>query len=158
MKTKRIVFFFLYFLCISFMAEANPISGYPFDSAMMREMHFICRMLFGNLFIGIVEGFLLGEVFHLDKIRCILLMIVANYFSAWMGWSVLGRNAMSGMGIAVTTYLLALLWEFPFVAFLFVRDKAWFSKAIRGSLLVQTASYACILLWYGLTILPDPVV
>ena len=42
------------------------------------------HLIFGNLLIGIFEGILLAKIFHLSKLKCIGLLILANYFSAWV--------------------------------------------------------------------------
>jgi hypothetical protein len=47
-------------------------------------------------------------------------------------------------------YLLTIVLEFPFVALAFYRDPSWWRKSIRGSLVIQTASYALLFGWYWL--------
>lgn len=118
------------------------------------------HLLVGNLVIGVLEGILLAEIFGASTKKCIALLILANYFSAWVGLSIahpMARDLPMTLHSAwpllwlmvAVTYVLTLILEFPFVAFAFRRDPAWRRKSIRGSLLIQTASYAVLLIWYS---------
>jgi hypothetical protein len=110
------------------------------------------HMLFGNALLGVFEGWLLGKVFDLRQKRCMGLLILANYFSAWLGMFIVDAlrasqavdiyNALQmSLALIFVTYLLTLFLEWPFVAFCFRRTPQWFAKSIKGSLLVQTVSY-----------------
>lgn len=113
------------------------------------------HMLFGNAIIGVFEGWLLAKVFDLRPTRCMGLMVLANYFSAWLGLCIVDAlarpqsvdiyNALRvSMTLILTTYLLTLLLEWPFVALCVRRSPQWLGRSIRGSLLVQTVSYVLL--------------
>lgn len=128
------------------------------DTALMMASY--THLMIGNFFIGFFEGLLLALVFGLKKWRTIGLFILANYFSAWIGawithsrlvreWPIDVNNAWTFFWVMVViTYTLTLVLEFPFVSFALRRDSQWRRNAIRGSLIIQTASYALIFGWY----------
>lgn len=153
MKQKRHMAAVLLLLAGPSLAQAN--AGTPMMLAT--GVH----LLFGNLIIGLIEGLLLAKVFGVSMWRCIGLLIVANYFSAWCGlFGMQGIAHVLPMGLhsgwlllwllVVITYMLTLLLEFSFVAFAFRGDPSWRRKSIRGSLLIQTVSYAILFGWYWL--------
>lgn len=43
------------------------------------------HMVFGNALLGLLEGWLLAKAFSLRRGRCVALMVLANYSSAWLG-------------------------------------------------------------------------
>lgn len=120
----------------------------------------ILHLLLGNLFIGLLEGFLLAKLFNVSRKRAVELLILANYFSAWMGGilvvggisSLIPMDLNNAWGLfwllVVLTYVITLLFEFPFVAFVFRGDPLWRKKAVRGSLVIQTLSYTILFGWY----------
>jgi len=119
------------------------------------------HLVFGNLIIGLIEGLLLAKVFGRSTRKCVGLLILANYFSAWLGTFLIQPMAHSlpmdlrsawplfWLMVAVT-YALTLVLEFPFVALAFRGDPSWRRKSIRGSFLIQTVSYAILFGWYSL--------
>jgi hypothetical protein len=48
----------------------------------------------------------------------------------------------------IMSYAITLIFEFPFVALIFSGNKKWLRKAIIGSLIIQTVSYALLFGWY----------
>lgn len=144
----------LTFLAIPSVAQAN--AGTPLMWASM------LHLLFGNLLIGLLEGVLLAKGFALSKKKCIGLMILANYFSAWLGGLFIAggisRSLLLGLYNAwpffwfmvLVTYVITLALEFPFVAMAFRGDPSWLRKTFRGSVLVQTVSYVLLFGWYWL--------
>jgi hypothetical protein len=122
------------------------------------------HLFFGNTLIGIGEGALLAFIFRKSPLLCIPVMIVANYFSAWVGVEILDRIRMTNMSgaldvdlysfwrwfwiVVVAAYLLTILLEWPFVALCLRKTDGWFRKSVRGSLIVQTVSYVVIFGWY----------
>lgn len=120
------------------------------------------HLVLGNLLIGLLEGYLLAKLFRLPKGKTIGILILANYFSAWVGGLFLRgaivhalpldlNNAWSFFwAMVVLTYLMTLVLEFPFVALALRRDPKWLSKSIRGSLAIQTVSYVLLFGWYWL--------
>ena len=85
------------------------------------------HLFIGNLLIGIFEGYLLAKFFTLPKLRSIILMIIANYVSMWLGgllllgWlsSLIPVDLSSGRwiypGLILLSFILTLLMEYPFV-------------------------------------------
>jgi hypothetical protein len=118
------------------------------------------HLVFGNALIGILEGGLLAKLFRLRVGRTIVVLILANYFSAWLGMGLLGYLISSALPMELgnawrfiwmmvaVTYVITLICEFPFIAFALRRDPHWFRKAVRGSLIVQTVSYVLLFGWY----------
>lgn len=118
------------------------------------------HLVFGNALIGLGEGLLIALVFKRPRARCIGLMIAANYLSAWLGgWALVGGiatkldwhlyNAWRLFWIfVVTTYLMTIFLELPFVALCFFRQEKWFFRSFKASLLAQTVSYVLLFGWY----------
>jgi hypothetical protein len=88
-------------------------------------------------------------------------MIIANYFSAWVGFRVLHdqvrnhvelglHNAWSILWLMVlVAYLVTLVLELPFIWLEFRKDESRWKKAVLGSLLVQTVSYVLLFGFYS---------
>jgi hypothetical protein len=119
------------------------------------------HLFFGNTVIGIGEGLLLAFLFRKNAILCVPAMVVANYFSAWVGSEILGyiretnaldldlSNAWRWLWIMVAlTYVLTIVLEWPFVALCLRKRDGWLRKSIYGSLVVQSVSYLVIFGWY----------
>lgn len=121
----------------------------------------VFHLFLGNALLGWAEGWLLARVFDLRIRRCVGWLIPANYLSAWAGMFLaaylfesapvdiyaLGRIVWSLIG---ATYVLTLLIEWPFVAACFRGTGRWFQNSIRGSLLIQSASYVLLFGGYWL--------
>ena len=60
----------------------------------------LLHLTIGNFLIGILEGLLISSIFRVKKIRSILLMIGANYFSCILGYL-----------ISIGIYYLIFLWS-----------------------------------------------
>ncbi len=110
------------------------------------------HLLFGNALLGWLEGWLLAKVFKLNRRRCIVALILANYFSAWFGMLIVEALRASQtvdinsalrllLILVLVTYLLTLLLEWPFIAFCFRKTSHWFARSVKASLLIQTLSY-----------------
>jgi hypothetical protein len=124
----------------------------------------VFHLLLGNALIGLFEGWLLARVFHLPKRHCIWLLILANYLSAWIGVTLTSylfheyaTDIYSGWRVTwmlvAATYFLTLVVEWPFVALCFRKAPQWLPSSIKGSLLIQSASY--LLLFGGYWLLSD---
>jgi hypothetical protein len=112
----------------------------------------VFQLLVGNFLLGLLEGAILAKVFKLRLRRCIGLMILANYFSAWVGWLIV-RGLSLGWPpnlyhavwfswiLLFVTYALTLLLEWPFVASCLRGAPHWFAKSLKGSVIIQTISY-----------------
>jgi len=120
------------------------------------------HLVFGNMFIGLLEGYLLTRFFGLLKRKTIGIIILANYFSAWLGGFFLRGAIVQAFPLDINnawfffwvmvglTYLMTLVFEFPFVALTFRHDPEWLKNSIKGSLVVQTISYLLLFGWYWL--------
>ncbi len=152
--TSRVIKFWLPLIALmSFPALACADAGTP----LMWAGAF--HLVIGNAIIGIAEGLILAILFRQKKGRCVLIMIAANYFSAWVGgfllsWIAESRqvdlyNAWQWLWMmVVVTYFLTLLLEWPFVAWCLRKCDRWFIRSIWGSLAVQSASYLVLFGWY----------
>ncbi len=112
------------------------------------------HLLAGNALIGILEGCVLIKWFKARPGTAIILMILANYLSAWLGmWLVHWLAGSADMDItnlhrwfwimAGITYGATLLIEWPVVAACLMTWK----RGLRASFVVQTVSYV---LMFGL--------
>lgn len=110
------------------------------------------HLFIGNALIGLFEGYLLARFFELPRRRACGCLIAANYVSMWAGSIILPRlfysmatdiyNALRiTWALVGISYLLTLGIEWPFVALAFRRKPNWLKASIKGSLLIQTASY-----------------
>jgi hypothetical protein len=139
-------------ICIPFTACAD--AGTPL---MWAEM---LHLAIGNLIIGIFEGLILAWIFKLRKGICVLAMIPANYFSAWVGGLFLNSKITTALPfdiynawrwiwvMVVFTYLMTLILEWPFVFFCFRKEPDRLKRSLRGNLLVNSLSYVLLFGWY----------
>ena len=141
-------------ICIPFTARAN--AGTPLMWAGM------LHMVFGNAIIGIFEGTILSRVFKLKSGACVLVMICANYFSAWGGELFLNYqitkllpfnlyNAWHWIWtMVIVTFIITLILEWPFVFFCFRKEQHRLKESMRGNLLINSLSYVLLFSWYFL--------
>ena len=120
------------------------------------------HLVFGNAVIGVGEGLLLARVSCVARRKSVPVMILANYFSAWLGvWAFsktlefrLPIDLNNGLRwlwvMIVLTYLATILLEWPFVAWCVRGRQDWFRQSVRASVIVQSASYIVLFGWYGL--------
>jgi hypothetical protein len=118
------------------------------------------HLFIGNAFIGAGEAILIIKLFKTRSAPTFLLVIAANYFSAWAGVFALGRFNQSGsspslydlpafLGAAfLITWLLTIFLEWPFIMPLFRGREKWLRASFMASLAAQTASYAVLTLYY----------
>ncbi|MBP5321722.1 MAG: hypothetical protein J6334_12110 [Kiritimatiellae bacterium] len=121
------------------------------------------HLLIGNFIIGIIEGRLL-ECFSPKRKgwTCMLLMIAANYLSAWLGVvlsSCCGPlfdragiehvKAVFGCAVAAS-YLITLIVEAPFVWLAFFGSDQCAKRVVMASLFVQSISYVALFGIYAL--------
>ncbi|HEV2327266.1 MAG TPA: hypothetical protein VGY56_00585 [Verrucomicrobiae bacterium] len=120
----------------------------------------ILHMVLGNAIIGIFEGSILAKLFKLRTSLCILVMIPANYCSAWVGGLFLNHEIITVLpfnlynawhwiwAMVVITFLMTLVLEWPFVFYCFRKEQDRFKKSLRGNLLVNALSYLLLFGWY----------
>ena len=152
MKTARNLVAFLMILLLPSFAYAN--AGTPL--MIGTNLH----LVFGNFFLGIFEGLLLGFVFGAPKGRAILLLIVANYVSAWLGGMCILGAIISHVSIDIENvrfwfwmllflaFLVTLIIEFPFVFFSLWKREHLIRKSIVATLVIHVVSYLLLLGWY----------
>jgi len=153
-KSRLPLIFGIGFLLICLPMTARADAGTPLMWATM------LHLVVGNLFIGIFEGWLLGWIFKLPIYVCILAMIPANYFSAWVGGCFL-NDAITGSlpftlyntwhwvwAMVVFTFIMTLILEWPFVFFCFRKEPDRLKKSLQGNLLVNSLSYVLLFGWY----------
>ena len=144
---------------VLFSALAFPLSGRA-DVGTPLMWAGILHLFIGNALIGLLEGYLISRLFRIPKMRTFSIMIPANYFSAWIGSFFIDwiRNVISPdlnsfwryfWLIALSTYFLTLILEWPFVALCFLKSSAWLIKSVKASFVVQSASYILLFAWYG---------
>jgi len=120
------------------------------------------HLVFGNLFIGAAEGWLVARLLKVPKTRAIVAMIAANYASAWAGSALLPEisiatgkllggatllNIGSRLGVLVGSYfVLTVLIELPFVWL--TNRAAPARRVVRAALIVNLASYAALAMLY----------
>jgi|GEM_PF-219004 hypothetical protein len=120
------------------------------------------HMVFGNACIGWLEGALLAYFFRVSSSRAIGLMILANYFSAWIGWiwlsGFLGHRDNLNLynvwprvwELVFAAYIVTLVLEWPFVVGCLWKTKKVFCRSCVACFFVQSVSYILLFGWYGL--------
>src|SRR5262245_6894665 len=114
------------------------------------------HLLVGNVFVGLLEGWLLSWLFRVPPSRTCPWMVAANYFSMIVGkmsvdWvtqrmyqATIGNLgwylALTALGFFAATVLL----EWPFVFCSLSKRKRRVSSSLLGSLAAQTVSYALL--------------
>lgn len=122
----------------------------------------ILHLLFGNLVLGYVEAGLLTRLFGVPRGRSLVVLILANYASAWAGALLLVNrlsrysgitieNVQLWLGIfAVLAFMLTLLIEYPFFWGLLRQHQQAIQTAFKATLLIHGISYLLLLGWYGM--------
>lgn len=135
-------------------AEANV--GTPLMWATM------LHMFIGNALIGVLEGTLLARFYRVSAVKANGLMILANYFSAWVGWTALSEFALHRhdltlynvrsflWGLIAIAYVMTLFLEWPFVAIAVWGRGHDLRRSFIASLFVQSVSYLLLFGWFGL--------
>ena len=156
MKRRAFLCVLVLGVALTFPESARADAGTPL---MWAE---ILHLLIGNFLIGIGEGLLLTWLFSAPSRRTILVMIVANYFSAWVGCFLMQGPLLSALPMdlnngwrwfwtmVVASYFMTVVLEWPFIAFCLRGKQNWLKRSIRASLIVQAASYVLLFGWYGM--------
>jgi hypothetical protein len=151
-RFTRILGLLALLVCIPLTARAD--AGTPLMWAGL------LHLVFGNAIIGVFEGLLLAWIFKLRKGFCVLVMIPANYFSAWVGGLFLNQEITTHLPfdlynawgwfwtMVLVTYLLTLILEWPFVILCFFKQTCKIRRSWRGNLLVNSVSYVLLFGWY----------
>jgi hypothetical protein len=139
-----------------FPSQASANAGTPLMWATASHL------VIGNALIGVLEGWILGRWFGIPRTKAILVMIAANYFSAWVGGLFIRGAIVSALPIDLNngwrwfwimvgvTYCLTLLLEWPFVAAVFRGTPGWMKRTMGATFAVQSVSYTLLFGWYWL--------
>lgn len=120
----------------------------------------LVHLVVGNVLIGLGEGLLLAWCFRLCWWRASVVMVLANYCSAWAGgWLVLEVATHVDLhvanlrawfaGFAGLAFVVTLLLEAPFVWGLLRRGPAVARRTVQALLLANTLSYAVLGVYYA---------
>lgn len=116
------------------------------------------HLFIGNAVIGVAEGILIGLVFRVSMGMSVLSMIVANYVSMLAGRVVLAWLSEPPSLDSVGAWFVSMVWmayvvtvviEFPFVYFAMRKARRALLWAVLATVLVNAASYAVLVAWYG---------
>lgn len=116
------------------------------------------HLFIGNAVIGVAEGLLIGLVFRVSVGMSVLSMIVANYVSMLAGRVVLTWLSDPPSLDTVGAWFVSMVWmayvvtvviEFPFVYFAMRKARRALLWAVLATVLVNAASYAVLVAWYG---------
>jgi hypothetical protein len=129
------------------------------------------HLVFGNALIGLLEGQLLATIFKCSKCKSILILIAANYLSAWAGGFIVASHLPSLVDITieniqlwflafvVIAFVATLLLEFPFFWCALGKRKRRLRRAITATIVVNAISYTLLFGWYwmasGTSIMSD---
>ena len=151
-RREKLICTLLLLFGLPFLAHANA------GTALMWGV--FLHLFIGNFFIGLLEGTLLALPMKKGYAKCIGLMILANYFSAWVGWGGMANLGNSGAlpwslynVKALTLLLVFLYWlatvllEWPFIWLTQEKGVRRWLPALKKSLIVQTASYLLLAAW-----------
>jgi hypothetical protein len=135
-------------------STASANAGTPLMWASM------LHLVFGNAIIGLVEGLLLASIFKCPKRKSILILIGANYASAWVGGFLVAGYQPSLVDITiqniqfwflafvVVAFVVTLLIEFPFFWFALGNREHHLRRALTATLAVNGISYVLLFGWY----------
>lgn len=118
------------------------------------------HLVLGNALIGLGEGLLLSWWFKTPKIKSILVLIAANYVSAWLGSLLFTRKFSSWVDptietisgwfwiFVIATFLLTMLVELPFFRFALRHAPNPLKRSVKASFFINALSYALLFGWY----------
>ncbi|MGG6297766.1 hypothetical protein ACQ4M4_25520 [Leptolyngbya sp. AN02str] len=122
----------------------------------------LLHLFLGNLILGYVEAGLLSRLFGVSRGRSLVVLILANYASAWAGALLLVNRLSHYSGITlenvqlwlgifvILAFVLTLLIEYPFFWILLRQRKQAILTALKATLLIHGISYLLLFGWYGL--------
>ncbi len=118
------------------------------------------HLVFGNAIIGLIEGLLLAWLFKCSKRKSILILIAANYVSAWAGGFLVAGYLPSLVDITiqnmqswfltfvVVAFVVTLLIEFAFFWFALGSREHRLRRTLTATLTVNGISYVLLFGWY----------
>ncbi len=118
------------------------------------------HLLVGNMLIGIIEGSLLSWLFKTPRGKSIMLLVVANYVSAWGGGvgiveplahipdiTIVNARLWLCLFVAVA-FIITVIIELPFFWHLFRGRQNSLWRAGIAALLIHGISYSMLFVWY----------
>lgn len=118
------------------------------------------HLVFGNVVIGLIEGLLLAWLFKCSKGKSILILIAANYASAWAGGFLVAGYLPSLVDITihniqswfvtfvVVAFVVTILIEFAFFWFALGSREHRLRRTLTATLAVNGISYVLLFGWY----------
>ncbi|QQL43765.1 hypothetical protein [Sulfuriroseicoccus oceanibius] len=141
-------------LCFPSLALANTGTPLMWASAL--------HLVVGNALIGLIEGLLLGAMFKCSKRGSVLVLIAANYVSAWAGAKLLSLATGVVPGLTIETiqfwfwvfvavaFVVTLVIEFPFFWYALRPGDGRMRKALVATPVIHGVSYLLLVGWYWL--------
>lgn len=151
MKKSRYMLLILALALFPSTASAN--AGTPLMWASM------LHLVFGNAIIGLIEGQLLAWLFKCTRWKSILILIAANYASAWAGGFLVAglpsrvditiQNIQSWFLIfVVAAFVVTFLIEFAFFWIALGSREHRLRRTLTATLAVNGISYVFLCSWY----------
>ena len=119
------------------------------------------HLFIGNAIIGLIEGFIISYLFKTKKILSIILMVIANYASMFLGLIFMKaldskiENIINIYNIfyavimlIIFCYLITLIIEWPFCFILFAKQEKRIGKSFRAIIIANAISYILLILFY----------
>ncbi len=138
-------------LLLFYPVEAHANAGTP----LMWTSAFY--LVLGNALIGVGEGLLIAQVFGTRKKMTVPVMILANYFSAWVGYIglIAFKNHFLDLNLytawqfilllTLATCVVSMILEWPFIMFCMRKHLQWGKQSAQATALAQGASYLFII-------------
>jgi hypothetical protein len=117
----------------------------------------LLHLLFGNTLIGIVEGCFIAWYLRCSFGRAVWIMILANYFSAWIGGLFLLTKLADSIDITISNlriifvalvvaaFLISVCLELPFALFAMRGGLKNWRKVLLGTVMANSISYPLML-------------
>ncbi|MDG2618129.1 hypothetical protein P7L53_17955 [Thermoleptolyngbya sichuanensis XZ-Cy5] len=121
----------------------------------------LIHLVVGNLVIAYLEAGLLSWWFGTPRGRSLLVLVAANYASAWAGALLLVNRLSQYSGLTIENirtwlaiatllaFLITLIVEYPFVWLLLRQHKRPVQTALKATLLIHGLSYLLLFGWYS---------
>lgn len=120
------------------------------------------HLIFGNALIASFEAMLLSRIFKVPRIKLFMVLVFANYASAWCGvwllsrkwvdlsWITIENILLAHVGLLGVAFVFTLLMELPFFYYGLKKYKVSLSGVLKGAVVANLASYTIMCAWYWL--------
>lgn len=118
------------------------------------------HLVIGNTFLGILEGLLVSKFLKTSRLKSVLIMIIANYVSAWIG-TILAGYGMNSLDptieslkltltiVLLSSLILTLLLEYPFLTWITFGLPIPTTQKVKTLIIVHLISYSMMIFpWY----------